>query len=126
MTEQEIYLEQYDWTIRVCYNVNDKDCSIIRKSLLKLGCKGEPLDDACNLIMENKPNKGITYSNIDKHQTVVSVGFTIEESEFVNSISHEMLHAVQHIAEKFSLDLKGEDVCYLMGSLMQAVYLFYI
>lgn len=126
MREQEIYLEQYDWTIRVCYNVKDKDCSIIRKSLLKLGCKGEPLDDACNLIMENKPNKGITYSNIDKHQTVVSVGFTIEESEFVNSISHEMFHAVQHIAEKFSLDLKGEDVCYLMGSLMQAVYLFYI
>lgn len=126
MTEQEIYLEQYDWTIHVCYNVKDKDCSIIRKSLLKLGCKGEPLDDACNLIMENKPNKGITYSNIDKHQTVVSVGFTIEESEFVNSISHEMLHAVQHIAEKFSLDPKGEDVCYLIGSLMQAVYLFYI
>lgn len=126
MREQEIYLEQYDWTIRVCYNVKDKDCSIIRKSLLKLGCNGEPLDDACNLIMENKPNKGITYSNIDKHQTVVSIGFTIEESEFVNSISHEMLHAVQHIAEKFSLDPKGEDVCYLIGSLMQAVYLFYI
>lgn len=126
MIEQEIYLERFDWTIRLFYNVKDKDCSIIRKSLLKLGCKGEPLDDACNLIMENKPNKGITYSNIDKHQTVVSVGFTIEESEFVNSISHEMLHAVQHIAEKFSLDPKGEDVCYLIGSLMQAVYLFYI
>lgn len=126
MIEQEIYLERFDWTIRVFYNVKDKDCSIIRKSLLKLGCKGEPLDDACNLIMENKPNKGITYSNIDKNQTVVSVGFTIEESEFVNSISHEMLHAVQHIAEKFSLDPKGEDVCYLIGSLMQAVYLFYI
>ena len=126
MIEQEIYLERFDWTIRVFYNVKDKDCSIIRKSLLKLGCKGEPLDDACNLIMENKPNKGITYSNIDKHQTVVSVGFTIEESEFVNSISHEMLHAVQHIAEKFSLNPKGEDVCYLIGSLMQAVYLFYI
>ena len=76
--------------------------------------------------MENKPNKGITYSNIDKHQTVVSVGFTIEESELVNSISHEMLHSVQHISEKFSLDPKGEDVCYLMGSLMQAVYLCYI
>lgn len=126
MREQEIYLERFDWTIRVYYNVKDKDCSIIRKSLLKLGCKGEPLDDACNLIMENKPNKGITYSNIDKHRTVVSVGFTVEESEFVNSVSHEMLHVVQHIAEKFSLDPKGEDVCYLIGSLMQAVYLFYI
>lgn len=126
MIEQEIYLERFDWTIRVYYNVKDKDCSIIRKSLLKLGCKGEPLDDACNLIMENKPNKGITYSNIDKHQTVVSVGFTVEESEFVNSVSHEMLHVVQHIAEKFSLDPKREDVCYLIGSLMQAVYLFYI
>lgn len=97
-----------------------------QKEFAKVGMQRRTLDDACNLIMENKPNKGITYSNIDKHQTVVSVGFTIEESEFVNSVSHEMLHVVQHIAEKFSLDPKGEDVCYLMGSLMQAVYLFYI
>lgn len=38
----------------------------------------------------------------------------------MNSLSHEMLHVVQHISEQFLINMYGEEVCYLLGGLVQA------
>lgn len=43
-----------------------------------------------------------------------------------NGGSNGMLGLLAPLLQKQGVDPKGEDVCYLMGSLMQAVYLFYI
>lgn len=65
-------------------------------------------------------NKGITYSNVDVRKSVVVIGWTTSKAEYMNSLSHEMLHVVQHISEQFLINMYGEDACYLLGGLVQA------
>jgi hypothetical protein len=40
----------------------------------------------------------------------------------MNSLSHEMLHVVQHISEQFLINMYGEEACYLLGGLAQATF----
>ena len=120
MTEQEIYLGRYDWTVHVMYDVHSNDSMKVRRYLLDLGCTGISLEDACNLVLKGEPNKGITYSNVDTRKTVVVIGWTTSKAEYMNSLSHEMLHVVQHISEQFLINMYGEESCYLLGGLVQA------
>lgn len=122
MTEQEIYLERYDWKVHVMYDVHSKDAMKVRRHLRNLGCSGIPLEDACNLVLKGEPNKGITYSNVDTRKTVVVIGWATSKEEYMNSLSHEMLHVVQHISEVLMVNMYGEEACYLLGGLVQACY----
>ena len=120
MTEHEIYIDMYDWTVHVMYDVHSNDSMKVRRYLRDLGCVGIPLEDACNLVLEGEANKGITYSNVDTRKTVVVIGWTTSKAEYMNSLSHEMLHVVQHISEQFLINMYGEDARYLLGWLVQA------
>lgn len=122
MTEQEIYIDRYDWTVHVMCDVHAKDAMKVRRHLRDLGCSGIPLEDASNLVLEGEPNKGITYSNVDVRKSVVVIGWTTSKAEHMNSLSHEMLHVVQHISEQFLINMYGEEACYLLGGLVQACY----
>ena len=120
MTEQEIYLERYGWTVHILYDVRSRDAMYVRRCLRDLGCNGVPLEDATNLVLKGEANKGLTYSNISKRETVVAIGWTTSFGEYANSLSHEMLHVVQHISDYYLIDMYGEEVCYLLGGLIQA------
>ena len=122
MTEQEIYIDRYDWTVHVMYDVHSNDSMKVRRYLRDLGCSGIPLEDACNLVLEGEPNKGITYSNVDIRKTMVMIGWASSIAEYMNSLSHEMLHVVQHISEQFLINMYGEEVCYLLGGLVKATF----
>ena len=113
-------MERYDWTVHVMYDVHSKDAMKVRRHLRDLGCSGIHLEDACNLVLKGEPNKGITYSNVDTRKTVVVIGWTTSKAEYMNSLSHEMLHVVQHISDQFLINMYGEEACYLLGGLVQA------
>ena len=55
-------------------------------------------------------------------KTVVVIGWTASKAEYMNSLSHEMLHVVQHISEQFLVNMYGEEVCYLLGGLVKATF----
>lgn len=120
MTEQEIYLERYDWTVHVLYDVRSRDAMHVRRCLRDLGCSGVPLEDATNLVLRGEANKGLTYSNVSERKSVVAVGWATSFGEYANSLSHEMLHVVQHISEYYLMDMYREEACYLLGGLIQA------
>ena len=113
-------MERYDWTVHVMYDVHAKDSMKVRMHLRDLGCSGIPLEDASNLVLEGEPNKGITYSNVDVRKSVVVIGRATSKAEYMNSLSHEMLHVVQHISDQFLINMYGEEACYLLGGLVQA------
>ena len=94
MTEQEIYLERYDWTVHVMYDVHSKDSMKVRRHLRDLGCAGIPLEDACNLVLKGEPNKGITYSNVDIRKTVVVIGWTSSMDEYMNSTANTIIEII--------------------------------
>lgn len=74
-------------------------------------------------MLEGEANKGITYSNVDIRKTVAVIGWATSKAEYMNSLSHEMLHVVQHISEQFLINMYGEEACYLLGGLAQATFL---
>ena len=112
-------MERYDWTVHVMYDVHSKDSMNVRRYLRDLGCSGIPLEDACNLVLKGEANKGITYSKVDIRKTVGVSGWTSSMAEYMNSLSHEMLHVVQHISEVFMVNMYREEACYLLGGFVQ-------
>ena len=110
---------RYGWAVHVMSDVRPEDAAMVEKRLRDLGCSGIPLEDACNLVLEGEANKGITYSNVDIRKTVVVIGWASSRAEYMNSLSHEMLHVVQHISEQFLINMYGEEACYLLGGLVQ-------
>lgn len=120
MTEQEIYLGRYGWAVHVMSDVRPEDAAMVEKRLRDLGCGGVPLEDAYSLVLEGRPNKGLTYSNVDTGKSVVVIGWAVCDAEYMNSLCHEMLHVVQHISEVFMVNMYGEEACYLLGGLVQA------
>ena len=108
-------IDRFEW------NIWGKSFRLKAKRYLRdLGCSGIPLEDACNLVLEGEANKGITYSNVDIRKTMVVIGRASSKAEYMNSLSHEMLHVVQHISEVFMVNMYGEEACYLLGGLVQA------
>lgn len=107
MTEQEIYLGRYGWAVHVMSDVRPEDAAMVEKRLRDLECGGVPLEDAYSLVLEGKPNKGLTYSNVDTGKSVVVIGWAVCDAEYMNSLCHEMLHVVQHISEVFMVDIMG-------------------
>ena len=47
-------------------------------------------------------------------------GWGTSRAEYMNSLSHEMLHVVQHVSEVFMINMYGEEACCLPGGLVQA------
>ena len=50
------------------------------------------------------------------------IGKTTSKKEFINTIVHEANHLQSHIATVYNLDEKGEEVCYLIGTIVETMY----
>lgn len=121
MIEQEIYLEKYDWNVIVCHVANQENVDEAMDLLSSIDCKGQPLLDAYDHISTNTPNKGLTYTNVSKNTSVVLICKSTSEGEYINSLTHEMFHVVEHICNHLGIDMQGEEPCYLMGWLCQSI-----
>lgn len=122
MTTQHIFLKQYHWTLLILYNVIYADVPIVRKHLMSMRCHGRPFNDACALLSSNLPNLGLTYTNISLHHSLVVIGYTSSSPQFLNTLSHELMHATIHISEFYSIPLDSEPPCYLLGLLTEICY----
>lgn len=118
---QEIYLEKYDWVVRICHVSCKEDADEAMDLLSSIGCKGKPLFDAYDHISSDETNKGLTYTNTDRRTSVVIIGKSSSEGEYINSLTHELFHVVAHICGFLGMDMQGEEPCYLMGWLCQSV-----
>lgn len=122
MRSQQIHLPSYDWTVQLFYNVPPFKVDIIRRHLQSLGCHSQPLEDACLLVSQSVPDTAFTYTNVSLHRTLIVLCPPSSPSQFLNTLSHELLHAVVHISDYYNIPLNTESPCYLLGSLAQASY----
>ena len=122
MRSQQIHLPSYDWTVQIFYNVPPFKVDIIRRHLQSLGCHSQPLEDACLLVSQSVPDTAFTYTNVSLHRTLIVLCPPSSPSQFLNTLSHELLHAVVHISDYYNIPLNTESPCYLLGSLAQASY----
>lgn len=122
MLIQDIYLEDWDWTVKVFYAVDTYYINEILGDLESIGCTGKALLRAENSLSSGEYNTGLTYSNLSGKCSVIVIGLTSSPAEFQNTFDHEKGHLAFHISEALNIDPFGEEYEYLTGKIGQAMF----
>lgn len=122
MIVQDIYLDNYDWKIRVYYAVDDYYVEDIVTDLVKLQSSDRVISETRNFMYQKKYNIGFTYSNLDKRESLVIIGITSSADEFQNTFDHEKGHLAMHISRELNIDPFSEEFQYLTGEIGKAMF----
>lgn len=126
MTRHEIRLEHGRWSVTCFIGYHaDADTDEISRALEGIGCTGEALLEARRHLAKDSEDRGLTYSNVRGRKSVVAVGRSGDLASGVNTITHELLHVVQHVCEHDGISMTSEEACYIMGELCERVFLTY-
>lgn len=122
MIKQHIYIKEYDWNVIVLYNVNKECLNDIFNILINICDNKNHLKSAINHLLDDKINTAFIYSNLYTKKSLISIGQVSSTEEFIDSIVHEANHLQSHIATRFNLNEKGEEVCYIIGNIVKQMY----
>ena len=114
---QEFTLTKWDWRVRVFYVVDLIPIDFIIEELYGIGCTEKDVDNAVEVLGSEKDNRGITFSNDEKRESIIVIGETSCPAQFSNSFDHEKLHLSMHIARVDNIDPFGEELAYLAGEI---------
>lgn len=122
MIVQDIYLEDYDWSIRVYYAVHEYFISNILIDLLDIDCDEESFFKIKRLMETGRNNIGFTYTNTEMGASLMLIGKTDSSDEFQDTFDHEKGHLVMHISSALGLHPYGEDYQYLAGEVGKRMF----
>lgn len=122
MIIQNVYLEDWDWYVKVYYAVDTFYMDSILGDLESMGCSARKLNNIEKTLTESPYNNGLTYSNIVYRWSLVVIGITESPEEFQNTFDHEKGHLAMHIAETDQIDIFGEEYQYLTGEIGKQLF----
>lgn len=70
-----------------------------------------------------EPNTGFTQTDFNKKQSIVGISNVTNKSQLVNTIVHEAKHVQSHICRYYNIDEDSEQAAYLIGYIVQKMYL---
>lgn len=117
MKTQIVYLDKYDWLIKVFYLIEDPFIEGILGELDSIDCEPDAFYRAADMLESNELNSGFTYTDEDKHVTFLVICKTTSADEFFNTFIHEIGHATAHIAEYYGIKPYSEELQYLQGEI---------
>lgn len=118
MRRADIDLGPYKWRVLAYFDVEPEDKDIILDALYGIGAPAKVMDEAESMLSDQERyNFGLTYSNKREHVTVMVIGRHTSKSEFIDSISHEVRHLVDHISSAYGYRPGGEAVAYMTGAI---------
>ena len=71
MVTQVVYLEDYDWLIKVFYEVTSDDTDIILQELDDIDCPAEIYYSAAEMLEGDYPDTGFTYTSSFYHTSFI-------------------------------------------------------
>ena len=92
MIRHQFDIEDY-WTVIVYYDIDYTFFDEIAKELASLGVSDEGIDDMHDMLLSRA--KAMTFSNLDKHISIVVFNTHKSKEDYVNSIIHEAEHVKQ-------------------------------
>ena len=122
MIVQDIYLENYDWNIRVYYAVDQYFISNVLIDLIDINCNREAYFKIKSLMEAQRKNIGFTYTNVDKRASLILIGATDSAAEFQSTYDHEKGHVVMHISKALGIDPYSEEYQYLAGEIGKCMF----
>lgn len=112
-------LSEYDWKVKVFYDVNKYDIDFCIKELNRLTTKQGNHKACYKTLYTNKKDRAYIYTSYDKKESIVFIGVPSSTGELIDTIAHEANHIKSHIATYYNIDEKGEEVSYLIGNIVQ-------
>lgn len=119
MRVKAFYLEAYDWEVVMMFDAGSRHAVRVAEALEDIGAAEQSVRRAEEMISEGRRDIGMTYSNINRRQSVMVIGKTSSAAEFANTYYHEIGHLVRHIAEACEMDPRGEEEQYLAGAVCE-------
>ena len=107
------------WGILINYDFDMRDWDDIAAVLYSFGLEQRNINRSLRVLSE--PNSGMAISNDDLRMTSLYIGHTTSNSEFWNTVNHELVHAAQAILDYYDEDWDGEPPAYLAGFLLKRV-----
>lgn len=120
MVAQYIQLGNKGWNVLVYYNAGQGDFAEIEDSLRQIDCPKDHMKAAYHAL--GRKNTGFTFSNTEYKMSIVCIGKTTNNSQFVNTTIHEAKHVQSHICEYYGISEDSETAAYLIGYLVQRMY----
>lgn len=117
MEARRLNIRDYKWMATVYLDVSPRDYEDIVEHLRDLRVSSETMMCAQMKLLHGGYNFGFTATNPRMRETVIVVGRTTCEGEFLNTVQHEVRHLVDDLASACGLDKEGEDVGYLTGDI---------
>lgn len=121
MIEDCFTIKDYNWRVYSYYDVTNYETDVILAKLQELGCNYSNAIKAYEAL-NNPVDIGITYSNRITHTSLVVISKTSNACQFLNTLVHEVTHVKSHIATTYNLNEKDEEVCYLVGTIVELMY----
>ena len=70
-----------------------------------------------------EPNTGFTQTDFSKKQSIVGISNVTNKSQLINTTVHEAKHVQSHICKYYNIDEDSEQAAYLIGYIVQKMYL---
>lgn len=114
MIRDIIYVDRY-WKVIVYYNIDYDLFQFIEQDLLEADCTS--VYSIYYNMLHN--SKAFTYSNINKHVSII--GFNRHQSyyDLINSVAHEAEHIKQAMLQAYNVNDRNEPPAYTVGYLIE-------
>lgn len=123
MIEQKLHIKEIGWNLRIFYcPKTSSQRSIVLKCLYNDGCTGRNFRRAMTLLDSGALNTGLTYSNKIERKTIIVIGCSSDIAEFVNTLTHEVNHFIEHVMEALHITDGTEDESCFTGELFELIY----
>lgn len=122
MISQHCCIPVADWCVDIFYDVRPKNADEILDRLWDLGCRQRHLYKAERLLRSGVANEGLTFSNKNKHYTLIVITRASSIGEFISTTIHEVDHMVDHISQHYNIPYDSEENSYLIGDIAKTIY----
>lgn len=123
MIQQNLHIEEIGWNLRIFYcPKTTSQRSVVLQCLYNAGCTGMNFRRAMTLLGSGAVNTGLIFSNKIERNTIIVVGRSSDIAEFVNTLTHEINHFIEHVMEALHIQSGTEDEAYFTGELYELLY----
>ena len=120
MIQQNLHIEEIGWNLRIFYcPKTTSQRSVVLQCLYNAGCTGMNFRRAMTLLGSGAVNTGLIFSNKIDRNTIIVVGRSSDIAEFVNTLTHEINHFIEHVMESLHIESGTEDEAYFTGELYE-------
>ena len=123
MIEQNLHIEEIGWNLRIFYcPKTSSQRSIVLQCLYDAGCTGQNYRRAMTLLGSGAVNTGLIFSNKTDKNSIIVLRHSSNIGEFINTLTHEINHFIEHVMEALHIQSGAEDEAYFTGELFELLF----